>query len=162
MDKRTAILVAMLIIAAAFTSTRGQQVIPSSGGQAAGGGGTVSYTVGQVFYSAYSGTNGSVAQGAQQPYEISVASGIDENPEISLKYSVYPNPAKDFLILKIEGDTTGKSVFSLFDINGKQLAQKKINASETNIVTGNLSSGTYFLKVTTNGKAEKNFKIIKN
>jgi hypothetical protein len=67
-----------------------QSTIPATGGNAAGNGGSVSYTVGQIVYTTVSGTNGSVAQGVQQPYEISVVTGI-ENKEINLSCSIYSN-----------------------------------------------------------------------
>ena len=54
-----------------------QQTTISSGGDAAGIGGKVTYSVGQVAWNILTGTNGSVIQGVQQPYEISVISGID-------------------------------------------------------------------------------------
>jgi len=47
-----------------------QETIPASGGKASGSGGTASYSFGQVVYTTYTGTNGLVAQGVQQPFEI--------------------------------------------------------------------------------------------
>jgi hypothetical protein len=52
-----------------------QNTISSAGGNAKGSGGSASFTVGQIFYTKLSGTNGSVVQGIQQPYEISISKG---------------------------------------------------------------------------------------
>jgi hypothetical protein len=52
-----------------------QNTIPAAGGNAKGSGGSASFTVGQIFYTKLSGTNGSVVQGIQQPHEISMPNG---------------------------------------------------------------------------------------
>ncbi|MGD0341661.1 MAG: hypothetical protein ABSA76_08155, partial [Bacteroidales bacterium] len=59
-----------------------QSTITTSGGNASGSGGSASYTIGQVVYSTITGTNGSSAQGVQQPYEISIITGIAEAKDI--------------------------------------------------------------------------------
>jgi hypothetical protein len=43
------------------------------------------------------GTNGTAAQGVQQPYEISVVTAIEKALDILLEMVVYPNPATDFV-----------------------------------------------------------------
>jgi len=79
------------------TILQAQVTIPASGGNATGSGGTVSYTVGQIQYNTYSGTNGTVSQGVQQPYEISVVTAIKNTGEITLECIVYPNPTRGLL-----------------------------------------------------------------
>ena len=69
----------------------GQTTATTSGGEASGSGGTATYTVGQVVYHTHSGTNGSVAEGVQQPYEISVVTGIEETAISLINISAYPN-----------------------------------------------------------------------
>jgi hypothetical protein len=44
-----------------------QETLSASGGDATGSGGTVSYTVGQVFYTSLTGSTGTVSEGVQQP-----------------------------------------------------------------------------------------------
>jgi hypothetical protein len=113
-------------------------------------------------YFTFIGTNGSVAQGIQQPFEISVVSGISEGEGISLTFSAYPNPTTDFLILKINGEVKTHYIASLFDITGKLLDLQKVEGSETSIDMKNLVPSIYFLKVTSNNIIVKTFKIIKN
>jgi hypothetical protein len=141
---------------------RAQNAIPASGGNATGSGGTVSYSVGQIVYNKSTGTNGSVAQGVQQPYEISAATGIEEAKDISLEIEVYPNPATDILKLKIENYEVKNLRYQLFDINGSLIKDNKVEGNETSIPMQNLLSSVYFLKVTDNNKVIKTFKIIKN
>jgi hypothetical protein len=139
-----------------------QEVISTAGNTASGSGGSVSYTVGQVFYTTNSGTSGSVSQGVQQPFEISVITFKENAKGISLSYLVFPNPTTDYLILKIEGEIQTQCIASLYDINGKLIENKKVNGNLTNIATSNLVPATYFLKLTNNGMEIKSFKIIKH
>lgn len=139
-----------------------QGTIPVTGGNASGSGGSVSYTVGQIAFSTFSGANGSVVQGVQQPYEISVITGIDDARGINLICSAYPNPATDFITLKVENYDNTNLSYQLFDLSGNLLENKKIEGNETTIPMGNRNTSVYFLKVTDNNKAVKTFKIIKN
>jgi hypothetical protein len=138
-----------------------QNAIPATGGNGSGSGGSISYTVGQVVYNAISGSNGSVIQGIQQPYEISVVTGI-ENKEINLGFLVYPNPATEFLVLKVDGFENMNLSCWLYDIGGTLVLNKKVTTGETQINVQSLSAGTYFLKVTSGSKELKVFKVIKN
>lgn len=140
----------------------GQESINTSGQNATGTGGSVSYSVGQLVYTTNtSSSNGTVAQGVQQPYEISVVLGI-ENPEINLLMTVFPNPTNDFVTLRIDNSEINSLTYQLYDLNGKQFLVGEITATEMQISTGNLPSSIYFLNVTDKDKTIKTFKIIKN
>jgi len=152
----------LVLLFLGLTELSAQEIVVSSGGSAAGSTGTATYSVGQTFYITSKGTNASIAEGVQQPFEISVVNVIEGSEAISLSYSLYPNPATDFLILKIENDDNLNLSYQLFDINGKVLGNEKIEGSETNISLQNFVSATYFLKVLSNSKEVKLFKIIKN
>ncbi len=141
---------------------RAQNAIPASGGNATGSG-TVSYSVGQVVYTTNTSiTNGSVAQGVQQPFEISIITGIKQAEDITLAFSTYPNPASDFLTLKVENYDNENLSYKLFDANGKLLESKNVTGNETIISMANLLPNLYFLKVIANKNEIKTFKIIKN
>jgi hypothetical protein len=144
------------------TTGQAQNAIPASGGNASGGGGTVSYSVGQVVYTTNTGTNGSSAQGVQQPYEISVITAIEEALGISLEIMVYPNPATDFIRLRILNYEVQNLRCQFYDISGSLLQDIKIVSNETNINLDNYLSATYFLKVTDKNKVIRIYKIIKN
>ena len=145
-----------------FYNVNAQQTVCVAGGDAVGSGGTSSYSVGQVVYTNNKGTNGSVAQGVQQPYEISVVSAIEEAKGIHLSVLAYPNPTTDFLILRIDEFEISNLSFQLYDMNGKLLQSKKITGNQTSIVMSNLVPANYFVKVTQGNKEVKTFKIIKN
>lgn len=152
----------ILILSLTFTGLYAQTVVPATGGNASGGGGTVSYSIGQIVYTTTANTNGSVAEGVQQPFEISVVTGLEEAKGINLSVSAYPNPTTDFLNLKVENYDNTNLSYQLYDVIGKLLENKKIEGSETSIITNNLIPATYFLKVIQNSKEIKTFKIIKN
>ena len=140
----------------------GQSAISAAGGTATGASGTVTYTVGQVAYSTFTGTSGSVAQGVQQPWEISTVTAIEKTEGITLEMSVYPNPTGGVLKLTIKDFTDKNLRFRLYDMNGMLLQDKKIDAEETEISLQDYSSTMYFLRIVNNTQEIKVFKIIRN
>ena len=139
-----------------------QDVIPASGGDASGSGGSSSYSVGQVVYTTNTSvSNGSVAQGIQQPYEVSVVTAIVEAKDITLQFSAYPNPTYNYVNLKIENYDIINLIYNLYDINGKLIENKKIDGKETYINMLNLVPATYFIKVIQGDKEIKTFKVVK-
>lgn len=154
--------IAMLLLALLWLGfAQAQQSINTLGGNATGTGGTVSFSIGQVAYTTITGSNGSAAQGVQQPYEI-ITVGINENePKISL--SVFPNPIADNLILQVNDFELSTLNFQLFDMQGKQLSMGQIMTNQTQINTASLSSATYLIHVVNQeNKKVQSFKIIKN
>ena len=139
-----------------------QNTVPATGGNATGAGGTVSYSVGQVTFNTYSGTNGTVAQGVQQPYEISVVTAVENTEGITLEYKVYPNPTRGLINLTIKPLDNENFRFKLYDMNGILLQDKKAESEETEISMERLSSSVYLLKVIKDNLEVKTFKIIKN
>jgi hypothetical protein len=160
--KRLKLCIVFLLGVGLTVNLQAQQAIPSTGGNASGSGGSVSYTVGQVLYTVKTGSNGSMTEGVQQPYEISVVVGIEQAKDIYLICTVYPNPTTDLLTLEVEILENENLFFQLYDIMGKLLVSKKLIDIKTTISMANLAPATYFLKVTDNEKIVKTFKIIKN
>ena len=156
--KKTIVSVSFLLLGI-IGGLYAQESPTAAGGEATGTGGTSSYSVGQVVYTTATGTNGSLAQGVQQPYEISVTIGIKET-SINLELSVYPNPTTDYLTLKVDDFETLN--FQLIDLQGKIIANKKVTNATTIIKMEELAKALYFLNVTKNNKVVKSFKIIKN
>jgi hypothetical protein len=141
-------------------SLQAQNSIPAAGGIALGAGNsTVSYTVGQVFYTTISGA-GTISQGVQQT-SISILSGTEESKGITLELSVYPNPAAGFVMLKIESYEVENLSYKLFDLNGNLLQDRKVEGNMTLIQLGNMLPGTFILKINENNKEVRTFKIIK-
>ena len=155
-------LSAVLLLGLGLTGLQAQESVNATGGDALGSGGSASYSVGQVVYTTNTGTNGSVAQGVQQAFEISVVTGIEEAKGINLSVSAYPNPTTDYLTLEVKDVELLNLHFQMYDMNGKLLQNEKITGNQTSIVMSNLVPATYFVKVIQGNKEVKTFKIIKN
>ena len=138
-----------------------QDAILTSGGDASGSGGSFSYSVGQIVYTTIIDSNGSMAQGVQQPFEISAVLGVDDLLGINLSLVAYPNPTTDFLNLTTANLNYKNLSYQLFDINGRLLAQKKLENNNNEITMKQFPSAMYFLKIFNNQKLVKLFKIIK-
>jgi hypothetical protein len=155
-------LSAVLMFGLGLTGLQAQESVNATGGNASGSGGSASYSVGQVVYTANHVTNGSVAQGVQQPYEISTVTGIEEAKGINLLVSVYPNPTTDYLTLSIEEFEISNLSYQLYNMNGMLLQNEKITGNKASIVMRNLLPANYFVKVLQGSKEVKTFKIVKN
>ncbi len=158
--KHKKVKLSVLLLGLGLT-TNAQEVTTTTGGNASGSGGTVTYSVGQIVYATNTGTNGSVAQGVQQTYEISILLGIEDN-SIKLELTAYPNPTTNYLTLNVGKAELSILNFQLYDMGGKLIESNKITSTTETIRMENLPSSTYFLKVTNNNKEVKSFKIIKN
>jgi hypothetical protein len=155
--KKTFFLASILL---ATQLAQAQEAIPVSAGAALGSGGSANYTVGQVFYTTHTTTAGSVSQGVQHPFEFQTLS----NPAlttVNLTAVTYPNPTKDFIILKITDTVIHDLRYTLFDVTGKSILSDDITASSTAIQMKHLAIGAYVLKVIQKNKSLKSFKILK-
>lgn len=144
----------------AFLSLLGftQQNTVSTGGNASGSGGSVSYSIGQIDYSNQQGTNGSINQGVQQPFEFYLLE-IDEG--LSLNVSLFPNPTNEFIVLQFENFTNDIS-FSLYDMNGKTVAENTIQSAKIEIDMREFAKGGYHLAIKKPNNTIQSIKIIKN
>jgi len=140
------------------------ETIVTSGNSASGSSGTVTYSIGQVFYT-YIGEGPvfSVAQGIQHQEK----SGNLDIPEVDepakAQMFVYPNPTTDFVtIMNSLESEDGQRSYRLYDIQARLLRQNTINQEETQVSLNNLSPSIYILVVYVNNKILKSFKIIKN
>ncbi len=161
MKKEIGWFLVILCCCSFFTPLKCQQTISATGGNASGSGGSVSYTVGQILNSAISGSNGTVVQGVQQPWEISVVTAIRSTEDITLNFSVYPNPTGGITKLIFESPDFDNLRYRLFDINGVLLQDKKVESREAEISLENLPPSVYFLKVIKDNLEIKVFKIVK-
>jgi len=76
---------------------------------------------------------------------------------------IYPNPAKDYIIVELSTGNTSGAVISLFDNQGKLIRSVNIPARQQHSVLGlkDLATGMYIVKVVCNGKdfGSKKFSI---
>lgn len=140
-------------------SLSAQEAIVPVGGNM--GNGQVSYTVGQIDYSSKSGSNGSMNEGVQQPYEFYIV-GQSEYRSISMEMSVFPNPTQSELFLSIKEISLNNLKFKLISSEGKLILDETIHSNKTSIDIQNEASGTYLLSVYTDDKILQTFRLIKN
>ncbi|HPE58560.1 MAG TPA: T9SS type A sorting domain-containing protein [Bacteroidales bacterium] len=155
------LLSSILLFWIGLTGLQAQISVNATGGNASGSGGSASYSVGQVVYQTHTGTNGSVAEGVQQPYEISVVTAIEQTKTINLLVTAYPNPATDYLTLNISEFKLSGLSYQLFDMSGKLLFDEKITGSQTQIIMSQLVPASYLLVVKQGNIGLKTFKIVK-
>jgi hypothetical protein len=159
MRHKKLILSIVLLSGFGLTAIHAQKAILTDGNIALGTGGSMSYSIGQIVYTALIGVNGSVSQGVQQTYEIST--GLSETEGISLNVSAYPNPTTDVLTLRVESFDYSNLTYAIYDIYGKLLENKKLAGNETSINMRDFFPATYFLKISDSNKELSTFKIIK-
>ncbi|MGC9344611.1 MAG: T9SS type A sorting domain-containing protein [Bacteroidales bacterium] len=136
--------------------------IATAGGDASNSGGSVAYTIGQTLFTMHHEMNvGTLNQGIQQPYEVFLTTGIDYARKLDIKFSAYPNPVTDKIILKVEGNLKPGYRVSVYDIHGKILEKSKITSTSTDLFMDKLEPAIYLLKITNNNKEITTFKIIK-
>lgn len=139
------------------------ETVITSGNNATGNSGSVSYSIGQVFYT-YIGLSSvyNVAQGIQHP-ELSKTPVTPGNSELTPEIFIFPNPTTDFVNVNVKGlefEKTQQS-YQLYDLQGRLIKQNSLKQAETQISLSNLSSSIYILRIYANKKVLKTFKIIK-
>ena len=139
------------------------ETIITSGSNATGSSGSVTYSIGQVFYT-YIGlqTVYNVAQGIQHQ-ENDENLGTPEIEKPTPEIFVFPNPTVDFVNISMKGDELegANRSYRLYDLQGRLLKQNVITQSETQISLNNFSSSLYLLTVYVDNKLYKSFKILK-
>ncbi|MCK9205463.1 MAG: T9SS type A sorting domain-containing protein, partial [Bacteroidales bacterium] len=87
--------------------------------------------------------------------------GVEESGDASV-LTVYPNPAHDYFVVKINLDTfTGQGVIKLFDGNEKIVQAHSFSGRKDRIIipTTNLKTGLYLLVLEVGGKRTGSMKI---
>lgn len=161
--KKKMLTISCCLLGFGTTTLFAQQGPVAAGGNATGTGGTVSYSIGQVFYSTPSGSTHNLIQGVQLPYEIYVVTSVEEEDEtIGLTVSVYPNPVMDQFNLRVENSSEKDYTYRFFNAQGQVICDGKVEHDETTISTASLATSFYILNVYSKKQTVKSFKIIKH
>jgi hypothetical protein len=123
-----------------------QEAIQVSGGKAIGTWGPESYTVNQAFDATNIATSGSISLGMQHPFEFQILNNLWLTT-VNLTAVTYPNPTKDFIILKIKDHARHNLRYTFFDVKGASIASDVIAISNAQVQMKYLSKGPYVLKV---------------
>ena len=165
-------LIFIVILGFCSIALQAQETITAAGSNNTGTGGSISLTAGQTVYITITGSEGTVSPGVQQPYEISVVTGNENAGNFSLSWSVYPNPANEFLKVTLLHDSENADLkpetltLRLYDLSGRLLLEKNLDGYETTISMSGFIPATYLLSIVTRSSTIKRelitFKVIKN
>ena len=136
-----------------------QEVVSTAGDYFKNNTAQLSWTIGEIAIETLTGTGNILTQGFHQTKLIAVA--IDEIPDLGFEIKAYPNPTRDYLILKISKDNLDGMQYKLYDMQGKLLHHKLVDESETEISFKDLAPSTYLIKVIDMNKEIKTFMIVK-
>lgn len=154
-------LLAMLSVASfSFTQDLDHFVVGTDGGFAVNNKFSLSYTVGEIVSDLARDTvnNIDLTQGFHQSY-ISIVSVEDHDFDVDI--SIFPNPAVDFLNVKIS-DINKANKLSMYDVSGKLLSQQQIYNNEFKISFSRVSTGNYILVFTKDDNKIKTIKVQKS
>jgi hypothetical protein len=76
---------------------------------------------------------------------------LEENYE-SGGFSLYPVPAKDYVMLNIEGDNNEMNLLVLYDLTGKEIRKDQFTGKQFSILKADLHAGIYFFSLQSNDK----------
>jgi len=156
---RYLILAIFLVSLSGNSQTISKQVIGPSGATFDNGTNKLSYTAGEVVVGAMTAEDGTYQLGNGYYPSLDLSTLTTETAELQLQVKVFPNPTKEFIY--ITHPTEQYFEIRITDISGKQILQTPHQKQQPlNLQT--LTTGTYFVTVTTKGSKQTNtYKIIK-
>jgi hypothetical protein len=123
--------------------------------------GSISYSIGQIAYLNTTTSASSIFEGLQMPIEKNLITSVVDIL-LNINVDVFPNPATEYVFLKIENFNSLKLSYLLLDNSGITLFNNSINEKITKINLASLANGTYTLKIFNKKNNVKFFKIIKS
>lgn len=134
----------------------------AAGGDIGNTNGSLSFSVGQVFYTHHNNPDASKNAGVQQPIEFFTVSTSNKNlSEIEL--TLFPNPSSRNINLHIKNFDGKECQLRLFSMTGAELLSRKIQSSETTLELDKFAQGSYILRVEDQNHEElKTFRVVKN
>jgi len=152
-----------LIITLAPTLATAQQSLLTTGATAVSEEGSVSYAIGEVFYTSVSTSEYNLSHGIQQDYRIiDIPTYTDHEQVMTLVAS--PNPTPDILYLSVENSASNSQTslrYDLINANGYRVEGAKLQENQTTIDMQKYASGYYLLRIYDAKQNIKTFKIIK-
>lgn len=162
--KKAIIIIMAMMPALLFAQTAVWQVVGSSGGYYPGPQLKVTSTVGETVVNTLKSSTIILTQGFQQPDDGPMNI---EDKESGLSINIYPNPAKEVVLLEVDNPSLMELSAQLFDFRGTIISQplnkQKVEGSYTHEINlSALPAGSYFLLIqNTKGNLKETIKIIK-
>ena len=152
-------LTILLVSLTGFSQTISKQVIGPAGATYENGTNKHSYTAGEVVVGAMTDEDGSYQLGNGYYPSLDLSTLNTESLELQLQVKVYPNPVTEAIF--ITHPTEQFFEVRITDVSGKQILQTG-NQKEQPLSVQTLTTGTYFVTVTTRDSKQTNtYKIIK-
>ena len=152
-------LAILLVSLSGFSQTISKQVIGPAGATYENGTNKLSYTAGEVLVGAMTSEDGSIQLGNGYYPSLDLSTLNTQSPELKLQLKVYPNPTTEAIF--ITHPTEQFFEVRITDISGKQILQTA-HQKQQPLNVQSLTSGTYFVTVTTRDSKQTNtYKIIK-
>jgi hypothetical protein len=148
----------VLMFLFSLLDVKAQQEVLSSGGDAQGGSGSFSWSVGQVSDRNFTGSNGFISEGVQQPAEFFLT-GADVF-EIS-GVQLFPNPGTDVIRLKGLEQLTMPAPYRILNSIGQELQHGILSLSKPMISVVELPTGVYTLHLV-NSIESHSFSFVKH
>jgi hypothetical protein len=137
-----------------------QQVIAPAGDYKDTTAGSLSWTLGEPVIVTLIAIDNVLTQGFQQGNI--VVNDIIVSKELNCTITVFPNPSKDYVMLRVDKSNKENLQYILYNADGKSLIANKLTETEQQISLNDYASGTYLLSVLNEkGQILKKFKIIK-
>lgn len=140
------------------------ETLVTSGEDSIGASGSVTYSIGQVFYTDMTESFYKVSQGIQQGELNNTLTTEDNTIEPKTEILIFPNPTIDYVTINITGyqSQNMQYFYRLYDLQGRLLKQDTANQNETQINVNDLHAAIYLLQLYSDNKILKTFKIVKN
>lgn len=166
---RTRFVFTFMVISLSLVSIQGHaqayaHSINASGQSTRMASGSISYSIGQVFYTLSSDTDHHINAGIQDP-SISLSSSnqdIDVDVDTEVAMRIYPNPTPGAATLSSEGlDFTKLNSFRIFNYQGQLIHSEVISQQRTPIELSYLASGLYLIQIFVDEKLWNTIKLLK-
>lgn len=118
------------------------------------------WSVGELVTETYAGNQSMLTQGFHQGKYIITA--IKQITDLQFEISAFPNPATDYVHVKIASEKFENLRFSFSDSDGKVLQTGSFTSNLQQINLAGKTTGIYFLKVISDKTTVKTFKIVKS
>ena len=149
----------LLISLSSYSQSISKQVIGPGGQTFENGNNKLSYTVGEVAVGAMTDEDGTYQLGNGYYPSLNLSTLTTETPELQLQVKVFPNPTKE--VIYITHPTEQLFEVKITDVSGKQIF-KTAHQKQQPLSVQTLTTGTYFIKITTKDSKQTNsYKIIK-
>ena len=138
------ILIMLVTIGTGWTASA-QSVLATSGSGAKNGGVSLSQTIGELAIITFFSGDYALTQGFHQPGY--TGTQVPVRSEAPFTVSIGPNPAQEYVEIRIKEDFTGIWLVELADIQGIRLYRKEGNSPVMRISLVSFSAGMYHIRV---------------